>query len=741
MASSTKSPEGQDVLAFEEEPVYPPVSALDGQVPAPAVQGRSGHVYHSTAFGCLLPHHLPRRIAIAIAESPAFDPLILVTIIANCITMAMSSPLDPPGTRKEAVLNVLEWVYLAIFTFEMMSKMLAYGLIGHHHSYLRDAWCQLDFVVVVLSWVPIVFPAVGDVSAVRSVRALRPLRALKRVPGMPVLVGAILNAMPALGNVAGLAGFVFMVFGIVGVELFKGVLHQRCAEAGLAEFLEGDGPHRALGVAHADDGAHTSALGEANATVAGLLRTAAAVATAQAAHLAGDPHAHHMHADGPWARGTSAHGSWQNGQWLRATPVRAEPGVPPRRLRGGGGGSSGADRAAALDPSLAFDTGTFCNGDASVCDLDGGETCHYFDFEPEGGTASFDSVAKAIIPLLQAVTFDVWTAAMFDVMAAYSSWAWIYFVAAAVFGGMFVVNLFLAVIFDEFMRAQAADDAKKQVTMPAAAPQEATSSDALALPPAPHLTPPPSPPGVVAVPHIKIAASPPPAANQPKAPPMATCAPVAATAKRTALAIDPSRPPTVPSMAAYRDNTPPSATSLGPVPAPNLAPVPSMAAYRDNTPPSATSLGPMPPSNLGLSPQAAHRTQRTSYDDLSPFLTTSSNDTAQTSKAKAVRTNRSLATLDEASGVAPLLQSSAELSDGHSTSSAHPAAPPASEPSRYNGLRGEPTSTASRADGDRKGCCDCQPTGPGWRMVCNLPSTHHQAQPCRPETTPSNGIC
>ena len=113
-----------------------------------------------------------------------------------------------------------------------------------------------------------------------------------------------------------------------------------------------------------------------------------------------------------------------------------------------------------------------------------------------------------------------------------------------------------------------------------------------------------------------------------------------AAAQPTALAIDPSRPPTVPPMAAYRDMTPPSATSLGPVPPPNQAPsslaahrthrkadaaaeptalainpsrpptVPPMAAYRDMTPPSATSLGPVPPPNQAPSSLAAHRTHR-----------------------------------------------------------------------------------------------------------------------------------
>ena len=45
---------------------------------------------------------------------------------------------------------------------------------------------------------------------------------------------------------------------------------------------------------------------------------------------------------------------------------------------------------------------------------------------------------------------------MFDIMDSYAYITWVYFILAAILGGMFVVNLFLAVIFDEFMRAQVA---------------------------------------------------------------------------------------------------------------------------------------------------------------------------------------------------------------------------------------------------------------------------------------------
>ena len=220
------SAEDELELVLEEEKVYPGIERLTDRYPPSVVKGKSGWIYHSNAFGCLPPKSFVRRTAIYVVEAPIFDPFILLTIMCNCVTMAWASPLDPPGTRKEEILGHLEWVYLFIFTFELVTKMLAYGLIVHKHSYLRDPWCQLDFVVVSLAWLPILFPATfGNMSAIRSVRALRPLRALKRVPGMPVLVGSILKSMPAMGNVAGLAGFILLVWRVHCLAAEKRRIH------------------------------------------------------------------------------------------------------------------------------------------------------------------------------------------------------------------------------------------------------------------------------------------------------------------------------------------------------------------------------------------------------------------------------------------------------------------------------------------------------------------------------------
>jgi hypothetical protein len=56
-----------------------------------------------------------------------------------------------------------------------------------------------------------------------------------------------------------------------------------------------------------------------------------------------------------------------------------------------------------------------------------------------------------------------WADPMYDLLRAHSSFVWIWFLAVAVLGGMIVVNLFVAVLFQEFKRSQAIMTVKREL--------------------------------------------------------------------------------------------------------------------------------------------------------------------------------------------------------------------------------------------------------------------------------------
>jgi len=54
--------------------------------------------------------------------------------------------IDPLGWL-QMVLKYMDKAFTVIFVFEMIVKMAAYGF----KKYFTDAWCWLDFVIVVVS--------------------------------------------------------------------------------------------------------------------------------------------------------------------------------------------------------------------------------------------------------------------------------------------------------------------------------------------------------------------------------------------------------------------------------------------------------------------------------------------------------------------------------------------------------------------------------------------------------------
>ncbi|MEQ2284537.1 Voltage-dependent T-type calcium channel subunit alpha-1H [Ameca splendens] len=125
-------------------------------------------------------------------------------------------------------LQALDDGIFAFFAGEMVVKMVALGVIGQK-GYLGDTWNRLDFFIVLVGMLEYSLDGHNvSLSAIRTVRVLRPLRAINRVPSMRILVTLLLDTLPMLGNVLALCFFVFFIFGIVGVQLWAGLLRNRC---------------------------------------------------------------------------------------------------------------------------------------------------------------------------------------------------------------------------------------------------------------------------------------------------------------------------------------------------------------------------------------------------------------------------------------------------------------------------------------------------------------------------------
>lgn len=165
--------------------------------------------------------------------NPWFDRLTMIVIIINCITLGMYKPCeDGPGcnTYRCQLLSMIDHMIFIYFFLEMVIKVIALGFTGQA-AYLSDTWNRLDFFIVIAGIAEYLLQEyLGNINltAIRTIRVLRPLRAVNRIPSMRILVNLLLDTLPMLGNVLLLCFFVFFIFGIIGVQLWAGLLRNRC---------------------------------------------------------------------------------------------------------------------------------------------------------------------------------------------------------------------------------------------------------------------------------------------------------------------------------------------------------------------------------------------------------------------------------------------------------------------------------------------------------------------------------
>ena len=194
---------------------------------------------YATVSLCFLSVTNPFRSKIIqiVLINPWFDRFILTVIFINSILLGMYNEVDFITSNSD----MLDLIFLIIFSIEMCLKIIAMGFFSKPFSYLRDAWnvvsliyCfnfkypfQLDFLVVVLGWVSVLLTSL-NIQSIRIIRLLRPLRTINQVPGMIGLVSTIINSMPVMFDIMILFLFFLVIFGTISTQLLMGQLRRRC---------------------------------------------------------------------------------------------------------------------------------------------------------------------------------------------------------------------------------------------------------------------------------------------------------------------------------------------------------------------------------------------------------------------------------------------------------------------------------------------------------------------------------
>ncbi|TRY87831.1 hypothetical protein DNTS_015730 [Danionella cerebrum] len=324
-----------------------------------------------------------------------------MVILLNCVTLGMYQPCENIDCTSERcqILQAFDAFIYIFFALEMVVKMVALGIFGRR-CYLGDTWNRLDFFIVMAGMVEYSLDLQNiNFSAIRTVRVLRPLKAINRVPSMRILVNLLLDTLPMLGNVLLLCFFVFFIFGIIGVQLWAGLLRNRCYP-------------------------------EENFT----LTSGITLPTPYYKPEEDD--------ERPFICSLAQ----DNG-------IMSCSDVPARRE---GGRECCLDKEDALHrQALGLSVEPLVNGSASAMGLcinwnQYYTRCHTGHTNPHKGAINFDNIGYAWIVIFQVITLEGWVEIMYYVMDAHSFYNFIYFIFLIIIGSFFMINLCLVVIATQF---------------------------------------------------------------------------------------------------------------------------------------------------------------------------------------------------------------------------------------------------------------------------------------------------
>lgn len=176
-----------------------------------------------------------RGVLFTIAESQAFDIIVMGVIMINTVFMASRFYGQP--TEWEEALAVVNVIFNVFFTSEAVVKLGGLGL----HQYFTLGWNRFDFALVLGGWVGIGVD-IGPVATIfRIFRVARIFRLVRTSKGLLQLLRTLIISIPSLLNVGALLVLLLFIYACVGMNLFSDVKH--------GEFINGNANFESFGTA------------------------------------------------------------------------------------------------------------------------------------------------------------------------------------------------------------------------------------------------------------------------------------------------------------------------------------------------------------------------------------------------------------------------------------------------------------------------------------------------------------
>ena len=183
-------------------------------------------IWFSVVYYIMVVRFNVQSICFQIVEHPMFEFLSLLCILINCIFLAT---YDPKQDVQPQWQTNADFAFQAIYSAEIVMKVLAYGFILNQGAFMRNYWNLLDFIIVFFGYLSYLqFSAGIDLKSLRTFRVLRPLRMISSVEGLRLIMEAIISSLPLIGDIVLILLFYFLILAIAGLQLWNGILKARC---------------------------------------------------------------------------------------------------------------------------------------------------------------------------------------------------------------------------------------------------------------------------------------------------------------------------------------------------------------------------------------------------------------------------------------------------------------------------------------------------------------------------------
>ncbi|XP_056645201.1 voltage-dependent calcium channel type D subunit alpha-1 isoform X9 [Diorhabda sublineata] len=168
-------------------------------------------------------HRIQYKVWWFVTSRP-FEYAIFTLILTNTITLGMKFYHQPEEYQTyEKVLDYLNMIFTAVFAMEFVFKLAAFRV----KNYFGDAWNVFDFIIVLGSFIDIVYQDVNpgekfrlSGNFFRLFRVMRLIKLLNRGEGIRTLLWTFLKSFQALPYVALLIVMLFFIYAVIGMQMF-----------------------------------------------------------------------------------------------------------------------------------------------------------------------------------------------------------------------------------------------------------------------------------------------------------------------------------------------------------------------------------------------------------------------------------------------------------------------------------------------------------------------------------------